>query len=151
MSYQEVQNKLPEPSVNQEKRFFAEESILIGKLAQEVEDIENAIILEKTADVENKIVPLLEKGKYEAYKKFYSEAKGLMRVLRPHLVEGDIAEYDTIWMELSNVENPKRYTIIAVDGLCSFLLQSLKNSNLSELGTKSRIMEILGEIDIGGI
>jgi hypothetical protein len=144
-----IDNRFPVPEVGRERQFFADVSISIAESAQNVDDGELALKLyEKSDNKDPKGVKELEKEKSKSYSHFYSEAKGVLRALRPHIAPEDKAHFDIIWKKLIDRTNPAAYDVESVDELSEFIIQALKNANLSEMGRKSRLNEIIGEIDI---
>lgn len=140
---------LPIPVVSRAKQFFADASITLAESAQAVDDIQVQLDLDKQSLFSNPTTfTELTRQKSVAIIKFYSDAKGVMRALQPHVALEDQAEFHNNWQKLKDRTNPEMYDVESVDELCTFILQTLKNSNLSELGFKSRLEEIIGEIDI---
>jgi hypothetical protein len=145
-----VDKRFPVPEVGREKQFFAEVSISIAESAQKVDDAELAFKLHGSSDNPNtKALDELKKERSEAYLDFYSDAKGVMRALEPHIAPEDKTCFISIWEKLDDRTNPAAYDVESVNELSKFIIQALKNANLSEMGRRSRLNEIIGEIDIG--
>ena len=90
-------------------------------------------------------------AEFDQYKQFYLDAKGLMRALRPHLALEDKTEFERFWGLIKDPLLGDAQDLESVEELTEFLLQALKNANLSELGKKSHIEQIVDEIDISNI
>lgn len=151
MQTETEQARPPEPEVSREKRFFAEEGILLAQKAQIIDDTAKQKALEeKSTNTTPEQIDAHTRALTSAYLDFYSEAKGVMRALKPHLAEQDRKEFTEIWKDLCQ-DSTELYQTETTDRLCEYILQALKNANLTELGKKSRINEIINEIDISDI
>jgi len=149
MNDQVIDKRFPVPEVGREKQFFAEVSISLAEGAQRVDDAELAFKLhDKSDNPDRKALNELIKDRSSAFMDFYSDAKGVMRALRPHIAPEDATAFDSIWRKLDNRADPRAYDVESVDELSEFIIQALKNANLSEMGRRSRLNEIIGEIDI---
>jgi hypothetical protein len=148
VSPQDIDRQLPTPEVSQGKKFFGDASITLPEKAMHVE----AAVTERR--IAERMGVNLDKCKvveFDEYKRFYLEAKGLMRALKPHLTLEDKEKFDNYWGIIGDILQKDAHVIGSVEELTEFLLQALNNANLSELGVKSHINEILSEIDLSGI
>jgi hypothetical protein len=147
-SIREVERQLPDPDVSQEKKFFSNASITLPEKAMQVEIV---VTERRIAEITGINLDTVKAEEFNQYKKFYLEAKGLMRALRPHITLEDKVEFEKAWSILDDILRKDLHNIASVEELTEFILRALNSSNLSELGVKSHIDEILSEIDISEI
>lgn len=138
---------LPTPEVSAFKKHLTEKYELLAEIAQDADDLQyNLVLMRKTTNLD--AIKALESGFSMKCAEFYSESKELMRKLRPHLSAEDLSGFNDAWIILKDRTDYRLFVQDELDELCDFLLQALKNSNLMELGRKSIVPDIEGEIDI---
>lgn len=142
----------PEPQVNKEKQYFADASISIPGLCQEVKKLEDRISLEEQAVNRSQVViDSLECEKTGKYLDFLNEANTVLAALKPHLALEDRADGDKWLKVIDDTSNVGLYIKESITDIRDFITRALFNANLSALGPKTRILEIINEIDISKI
>jgi hypothetical protein len=142
----------PEPSINKEKQYFADASINIPILCQEVKKLEDRISLEEQAYNRNQdIITALAGEKSSKYIEFLNEAGAILGALKPHLALEDRERGAELMEAIDDTSNVGLYSKEHITEIRDFITQALFNANLSALGPKTRIVEIMNEIDISKI
>lgn len=142
----------PEPQVNKEKQYFADASISIPSLCQEVKRLEDQISLEEQAvNRSQDIIDSLGREKTGKYLEFLNEANTILGALKPHLALEDREDGRALMKEIDDTSNTNLYQKERITEIRDFITRALFNANLSALGPKTRIVEILNEIDISKI
>jgi hypothetical protein len=150
-SHFEVTTK-PEPQVNKEKQYFADASINIPSLCQEVKRIEDQISLEEQAVNRNQdVIDYLGREKTGKYLEFLNEANTVLGALKPHLALEDRETGKELMDKINDTSDLGLFTKERITDIRDFITSALFNANLSALGPKTRIVEILNEIDISKI
>ncbi|MBE3087102.1 MAG: hypothetical protein IMZ64_12895 [Bacteroidetes bacterium] len=142
----------PEPQVNKEKQYFADASINIPSLCQEVKRIEDQISLEEQAINRNQeVINSLGREKTGKYLEFLNEANTVLGALKPHLALEDREDGRVLMKGIDDTSNTNLYQKERITEIRDFITAALFNANLSALGPKTRIVEIMNEIDISKI
>jgi hypothetical protein len=142
----------PEPQINKEKQYFADVSIRIPSLCQEVKKLEDRISLEEQAvNRSQAVIDSLACEKTGKYLEFLNEANTVLAALKPHLALEDRVDGDKWLKVIDDTSNVGLYTKECITDIRDFITKALFNANLSALGPKTRIVEILNEIDISKI
>jgi hypothetical protein len=142
----------PEPQVNKEKQYFADASINIPILCQEVKRLEDQISLEEQAVNRNQeVIDSLGREKTGKYLEFLNEANTVLGALKPHLALEDRKDGAELMEKIDDTGDLRLYQKERITDIRDFITKALFNANLSALGPKTRIVEILNEIDINKI
>jgi hypothetical protein len=142
----------PEPQINKEKQYFADASINIPILCQEVKKLEDHISLEEQAINRNQgVIDSLDREKIGKYLEFLNEANTILAALKPHLALEDREAGRVLMEEIDDTSNVSLYRKEVITDIRDFITKALFNANLSALGPKTRIVEIMNEIDISKI
>jgi hypothetical protein len=150
--YVEQVTTRPEPQINKEKQYFADASIKIPSLCQEVKRLEDQISLEEQAVNRNQdVIDSLGREKTGKYLEFLNEANTVLGALKPHLALEDREAGKKLMEEIDDTSNIGLFTKEYITAIRDFITMALFNANLSALGPKTRILEIINEIDISKI
>jgi hypothetical protein len=142
----------PEPQVNKEKQYFADASVDIPNLCQTVLKIEDRISLEEQAvNRTQDVIDTLEREKSGLYFEYLNNCGSLLKSLTPHLALEDRENSRKLREEIFNTADVRLYNKERITNISDFITSALFNANLSALGPKTRILEIINEIDISKI
>ena len=141
---------LPEPQVSLLRRRIEEDVDELSNLCQAIDMIKDEISLGDFNTNPDQL-KLLKTQHRAAYLRFYSQARKIMRDAEQYIIENDKDDYAKINTAITLIDNDELYTMEAADITYRFIRRILKNSNLIELGKKSRVNELNNQIDLENI